>query len=81
MLKNSSFNRFGDKDEGIKSVSKDKDLNGNSMSESRVKAYNNLPTRFGGQSAMEARERVKTNATYNNYNNESNQRRENALKS
>ncbi len=49
LLKNSSsYNRMEHKEEGFKSISKEKDFNNNTsmLTESRVKAYSNLPTRF-----------------------------------
>ena len=89
LLKNtSSYNRFELRDEtsGLKSGSKEKIQfqSGSMMSESRVKAYNNLPTRFTAtNNNLQVKQRTtsKPNVSYSNYTNESNQRRQNALKS
>lgn len=78
LLKNTaSYNRFDLKDDtNIKSASKEKQFqHGTVMAQSRVKAYNNLPNRYTNQQSR------KPSVSYNIYANESNQRRENALKS
>ncbi len=82
MIKNSSsYSKLQQRDEGFRSTSKDRQITlGSLMNESRVKAYNNLPSRYPSNQ-QETINKPRVNVAYSAYNTENSQRRQNALKS